>query len=129
MGCPEISPPKSETAISIPLFESIPTPFVSHSKYPILRGASAGRIKVSGEKVGVMVGVLVGSGVGVLVGSGVEVWIVVEVGAIVGLLVTATVGACFSGDVPHPEIIREIRIITNPIQDILFKRSMNLLLN
>jgi len=103
--------------------------FVSHSKYPILMGAPAGRFKVSGEKVGVTVGVSVGIGVGVLVGIGVEVWIVVEVGAIVGLLVAAAVDACSSSDVPQPEITREIRIITNPIQDFLFKRDMNLLLN
>src|SRR3990172_4535539 len=53
-------------AISIPRFESRPRGFDVNSRYPIFSGSPCRKTSVSGEKVGVIVGVSVGEGLGVM---------------------------------------------------------------
>lgn len=69
-------------------FESKPMGLLSQSRYPIFTGSPAVKVSVSGEKVGVIVGVSVGAEVGVSVGMGVSVGTEVSVG--MGVLLGGT---------------------------------------
>ena len=101
----------------------------------MLRGAPAGIFRVSGEKVGVIVGVSVGVGVRVMVGVGVEVGIVVEVGVTVGVLVAAAtvraaeVAACSSGEGPQADNKIQNSNKANPRLNLFDKNTMSFLLS
>src|SRR5574341_507137 len=121
----------------MPRCESTPIGLVSHSRYPIFRGSPAPKVRVLGEKVGVMVGVLVGGGGAVIVGVGVPVGMGVSVGGSgvslaagvsVGGRGSVAVGATGSPLSPagawQPEISRVPRRIIRKMDFIVFMLTL-----